>query len=374
MKNTFGNNITVTLFGESHMDSIGAVLDGIPAGIKIDTDFIKNQLSKRRPHKNISTSRVEIDEFDIISGVYNDFTTGSPICIIIKNGDKNSNDYNELESKPRPSHADYSAFCKYGKYGVLPGGGHFSGRITAPLVAVGAIAISVLNGMGIKIASHLKRIGNIEDDDFFDFEDNINKLNSLDFPVINESIGLKMQEKIKSIKADNDSIGGIVETLVLGMPSGVGEPWFDSVESLLSHALFSIPSIKAVEFGLGFGFADLTGFDANDSFEIIDGKVLTKTNNNGGINGGITNGNPLMFRVAVKPTPSIQKEQDTVDLDKMSNCKLTIKGRHDPCIAHRVGVVIDSVAAITLLDLLAEKYGTEGIKNAIRTDREDIKA
>lgn len=371
MKNSFGSNVIFTIFGESHGDSIGGVLDGIPAGIKIDYDFIKYQLSLRRPYGLISTSRVEADEIKIVSGVNNGITCGTPICLIIENKDTKSDDYKNISLKPRPSHADYTAFCKYGESGVLPGGGHFSGRITASIVALGAIAISILNSMDIKIGSHIKKIGDIEDRTFNDFDKDIKKANSLLFSVLDDEISEKMQEKIKCVKSDNDSIGGIIETAVIGVKAGVGEPWFDTIEGVLSHSLFSIPAVKGVEFGLGFDFANSLGSKVNDEFYFENNFVRTKTNNSGGILGGISNGEPIVFRVALKPTPTISKDQNTVDLLNNTNTQIAAAGRHDPCIVHRARVVVDSITALTLLDLISQNYGTEGIKNAIRADREN---
>ncbi len=362
MKNTFGNNVSVTLFGESHGEAIGAVLDGIPSGVIIDEDFIKSQLSKRRPSGSISTPRAETDNFKILSGVYNGKTAGTPICIVIENTDIKSGDYDDLYLKPRPSHADYTYFAKYGECGVLSGGGHSSGRLTAPIVAAGAIAVSVLKSKGILIGSHIKKIGDITDRDFEDINCDIEKLNGAEFAVLDSEKADLMLKKIEQTKANNDSIGGIIETAVTGMPAGVGEPYFDTLEGTLSHALFSIPAVKGVEFGLGFEFAESYASKVNDEFCFKDGKVITKTNNSGGISGGISNGEPIIFRIAVKPTPTISLPQNTVDLKENKNVVITAHGRHDPCIVHRARVVADSITAITLLDMLSSKYGTDGIK------------
>ena len=360
MKNVFGNNVSITIFGESHGKAIGATLDGLGAGIKIDEEFIKSQLALRRGQRNISTGRNERDEYQIISGVHNGFTTGTPITVIIPNNDVKSSDYNSLDTVARPSHVDYCANVKYKGYQDKRGGGHFSGRITAGLVAVGAICISALKQKGIDIGTHIKRCACIDDDNFgTNLKKEIDILNGLDFAVLNEAKGKLMQEAILNAKENGDSVGGVLETVILGMPTGIGEPFFDSVESVLSHALFSIPSVKGIEFGLGFGIADLTGSKANDSFAIENEKVVTLSNNNGGINGGISNGMPIIFRLAIKPTPTIFKEQKTIDFAKNEEVVFLPKGRHDPAIIHRARVVVDSMTAIALCDLLACVYGTE---------------
>ena len=358
MKNTFGNNFSVTLFGESHGSGIGAVIDGIAPGVKIDEEYIKHRLTLRRPSGDISTKRQEADEFKIISGVYQGFSTGTPICIIIENSCQKSKDYGDILSTARPGHADYAAECKYGGYQDARGGGHFSGRITAALQAAGAIALLALDKKGIKIATHISSIAGIDDRDFGDFKADYELLKDATFGVLDSDKSEQMLAAIMQAASEGDSVGGSVETMVCGMPEGVGEPWFDSVESLLSHALFSVPAVKGVEFGLGFGFADIKGSVANDPFAIIDGKVVTTTNNNGGINGGITNGMPITFKCAIKPTPSIYKEQDTVNFKEKSQVKLKIEGRHDPCIVHRCRPVIESVTAIALCDLLVTRFGT----------------
>lgn len=361
MKNTLGQNVAITLFGESHGEAIGAVVDGLAAGIKVDEEFIKSQLSLRRPVGSISTPRVEADEFKILSGVFNGYTTGTPICIVIPNENTKSKDYSEIRSKARPSHADYTAFAKYHGFEDFRGGGHFSGRITAGIVAAGAIAISALKNKGIYIGTHISRCAGIDDVGFGDYEKDIKSLSDMQFAVLDSSKAEQMQSEILKAKADGDSVGGVLETAVIGMPEGVGEPWFDSIESLLSHALFSIPAVKGVEFGAGFSIADMRGSSANDEMRIENGKVVTKTNNNGGINGGITNGMPITFRCAVKPTPTIGKTQETVDFIKNENTELLAGGRHDPSIIHRARVVVDSITALVLIDILSGRFGTDWI-------------
>ena len=359
MKNTYGSSVSLTIFGESHGQGIGAVLDGMPPGIPVDEEYISSKLTLRRPFGSLSTKRVEPDHFKIMSGVYNGYTTGTPVCIVIPNEDTRSRDYAATRYLARPGHADYTAFLKYHGYEDYRGGGHFSGRITAALVASGAIALAALERKGILIGTHIARCAGIDDRDFIDIPEDIKMLSSLTFAALDEKAAARMQEAISEAGRQKDSVGGVLETAVAGLPAGLGEPWFDSVESVLSHALFSIPAVKGVEFGDGFGLADLRGSQANDSFAVEDGKVTTQTNHNGGINGGITNGMPVIFRCAIKPTPSIAIEQDTIDFQKKSNEKLEIKGRHDPAIVHRARTVVDAAAALVVCDLLAQRFGTD---------------
>lgn len=359
MKNILGNNLTVTLFGESHGLGIGAVIDGVAPGIAVDNKFIANLLSKRRPVGDISTPRCEKDEFIIQSGVFEGMTTGTPICIFIPNNDTRSKDYSDTRYLARPSHADYTAYCKYNGYEDYRGGGHFSGRITAALVAVGGILIPALEKKGIKIGTHIKKCATVLDRDFENIKTDIDLLNNEDFAVLDSSIKDKMIENIRAAHSEGDSVGGVLETAVIGLPTGLGEPWFDTVEGMLSHALFSIPAVKAVEFGAGFSICDMRGSVANDPFIINNGKIETATNNSGGINGGITNGMPIIFRTGFRPTPTISKEQSTVNMKTMTNEKLSSKGRHDPCIVHRARVVADSITAIVLADMLVSRYGTD---------------
>ena len=359
MKNTFGQSVAVTIFGESHGEATGVVIDGMAPGIEVDEEFIASQLTLRRPAGKISTSRQEKDKFRIVSGVFNNKTTGTPICIIIPNEDTKSRDYSETRALARPGHADYTAFCKYHGFEDYRGGGHFSGRITAGLVAGGAIAIKALNELGINIGTHISSLGGVCDRSFEDIGSDIVNLNKKTFAVLDENKEAEMKKIIEAAAEDGDSVGGVLETAVTGFPKGVGEPWFDTVEGILSHALFSIPAIKGVEFGAGFDMVNGRGSEFNDPFYMKGGRIRTQTNNNGGINGGITNGMPILFRCAVKPTPSIYKQQDTVDFIKSENAELQIKGRHDPAIIHRARVVVDSVAALALCDLLAGRFGTD---------------
>ena len=359
MKNVFGNNITVTLFGESHGEQIGAVIDGVAPGVEVDMEFIRKQLELRKPHGKISTQRVEADEPHIVSGVFEGKTTGTPICILFENNNTKSKDYSKTKDLMRPGHADYTSIQKYHGFADYRGGGHFSGRLTTPIVAVGAILIKALQKKGIYIGSHIQKCGPIEDRRFENYEADIAKVNELIFPVLDENASEKMHDYMLEAAGEGDSVGGILETVVTGLPAGVGEPWFDTMESMLAHGLFSIPAVKGVEFGEGFGFADMKGSEANDAFEVKDGKVVTKTNHNGGINGGITNGMPVRFQTVVKPTPSIYKKQETVNMATLENEVMQIEGRHDPAIIHRARVVVDSMTAIVIADMLAVRFGTD---------------
>ncbi len=358
MKNTFGNSLTVTLFGESHGPEIGAVLDGLPSGIRVDEAFIAERLRLRRPAGAISTARQEQDPFRIVSGVFEGKTTGTPLAILIPNGDVRSRDY--TFGPARPGHADYTAHIRYGGHEDYRGGGHFSGRITAALTAAGAILLDALRKKGIRIGTHVARCAGIDDASFSaDPGQDLEKLNHAGFAVLDERKGAEMREAIARAAEDGDSVGGVLETLVLGLPAGAGEPWFDTAEGELAHALFSIPAVKGVEFGDGFALADIRGSEANDALILREGQVATTTNHNGGINGGITNGMPVIFRCAVKPTPSIRKEQRTVDLAENRETAIAVAGRHDPAIVHRARAVADSVTAIVIADLLAQRYGTQ---------------
>lgn len=359
MKNTFGNNVTVSIFGESHGAAIGVLIDGIAPGIEIDEQYIKEILSLRRPVGAISTARQEADEFSVLSGVFEGKTTGTPICITIPNSDTKSKDYSSMQFTARPSHADFSAQCKYHGFQDYRGGGHFSGRITAALCAAGAIFLSALSKKGIEIGTHIKKCAGVSDRDFDVLKNDIKALSKKQFAVLDDKKGTEMQEKIKEAKLEGDSVGGILETVVEGLPKGLGEPFFDSVESLISHAVFSIPAVKGIEFGAGFSLSDMKGSEANDPFYIDNGEVKTATNNSGGINGGITNGMPIIFRTAVRPTPTISKEQDTVDFKEMKNTTLAAGGRHDPCIVHRARIVVDCITAIVISDILSGRFGTD---------------
>ncbi len=362
MGNTLGHCIRVTLFGESHGDAIGCVIDGLPGGILIDERYVASQMEKRKPWGRVSTSRREADAVKFLSGVRNGYSEGSPIAIMIENTNVRREDYAALARKPRPSHADYCAFVKYGGYEDASGGGHFSGRLSAPLVAAGAICLSILAGKGIFIATHIKHLHGVDDRDFGDLATDIAKLNNMAFAVLDENAARQMEKEIQIACDNKDSVGGILETAVAGLEAGVGEPWFDSLESALAKGLFGIGGIKGISFGAGFGFANLYGSQANDPFAARNGKIVTLTNHSGGINGGISNGMPIIIQCAVRPTPSIALPQQTVDLDAMQDTWIEIQGRHDPAIVHRARVVVDSVVAIVLCDLLAQRHGTMWLK------------
>lgn len=364
MKNTFGNSVAVTLFGESHGEYIGAVIDGLAPGIEINNEYIANMLTLRRPDGKISTPRKENDEFKIVSGVLNGRATGTPLTILIPNENVKSDDYSQMRTVARPSHADYTAECKYHGYQDSRGGGHFSGRITAALVAAGAICKYALEQKNIFIGTHVKKCAGVSDREFGDLFLDIRNLNQKKFAVLDESIEDKMRGAILDAAAEGDSVGGVLETAVNVMPSGVGEPWFDTLESMLSHMMFSIPAVKGIEFGKGFALADMRGSEANDPMRLNGDKIYTVTNNNGGINGGITNGMPIVFRTVIKPTPTIFKSQDTVDYKAMAETTLEAKGRHDPAIVHRARIVQDAATAIVLCDMLAMHFGTDWIVNA----------
>ena len=359
MKNTFGNALKVTLFGESHGDAIGAVIDGLTPGIKIDYDFIDSQLNRRRSKTKACTNRVEKDDYKIISGVFEGHTTGTPLCIVIPNRDTKSSDYQLFGSVARPGHADYTASCKYHGFQDYRGGGHFSGRITVALVAAGAILQSALMQKGIYIGTHIKKCADVSDREFCDYASDIKQLHLSEFPVLDGKANEKMLQKALEIREENDSMGGIMETAVVGVPAGVGEPWFDSIESMISHAMFSIPAVKGVEFGAGFACAEMRGSEMNDEFYIENGEIKTRTNNNGGINGGISNGMPILFSCAIKPTSSIARKQKTVNFVDLSETEVEIQGRHDSTIVPRACVVVEALTATVIADLLIGRYGTD---------------
>lgn len=359
MKNTIGKHISCTIFGESHGKAIGITLDGLPAGIPIDMELMQRQMEKRKAKGRISTQRHEADEPQIISGLFEGYTTGTPLTVLIQNNDQHSADYEKTKNRLRPSHADYTADVKYLGFQDYRGGGHFSGRITAPLVAGGAIALQILQAKGIRIGSHILRCHGISDSSFAAdvglLDQQIHALASASFPVIDPQAQANMTKEIEQAAAQGDSVGGIIESVVLHYPAGIGEPFFDSLESVLAHYLYSIPAVKGVSFGLGFGFSDCYGSEANDSIQYENGSVITKTNHNGGINGGISNGMPIILQTCVKPTPSIYKEQDTINKETKQAEKLIIHGRHDPAVIHRACVVVDSVLALALLDCYMER-------------------
>ena len=357
MSSEFGNKVKVSVFGQSHGEAIGVVINGLPSGEKIDLDKLQSFMERRRGGKNpYSTKRSEADVPKILSGVVDSHTCGMPFSAIIENADKRSEDYSEILDKPRPGHADYTAFVKWQGNADMRGGGHFSGRLTAPLCIAGGIAKQILERRGIYVGAHLDEVAGIPDSPFPLYPDNalFEEIAQKDFPVIDGNAGDKMKEAIVNASNELDSVGGIIECMATGVPAGLGEPMFDGMENRLASALFGIPAVKGVEFGLGFAAARMKGSENNDPYEMRDGKIRTVTNNAGGILGGITNGEPLRMRLAIKPTPSISKEQNTVSLSGMENAKLTVKGRHDPCIAARAVPVVEAVVALVILDTLME--------------------
>jgi len=363
MSSIWGERLKISLFGESHGPAVGVVIDGLPSGIKLDFDKIGMEMGRRRPSIGAhSTKRKEPDEVEVLSGLYNGRTTGTPFCGLITNTDTRSQDYGEMSSKVRPGHADYAAFLRYKGFQDVRGGGHFSGRLTAPLVFAGAIARQYLESVGITIGSHIYKIYDVMDV-AFDManiqKEQLERLHTMDIPVNDQSCAAEFMNIIDDARRDCDSVGGIVETAAVGLPGGMGSPIFSNVEARLSSILFSVPAVKGVEFGSGFGITELYGSEANDSFYMDGDRVRTRTNHNGGINGGITNGMPLVFRVAVKPTSSIAKEQDTIDIKEGKNVKLSVHGRHDTCIVPRAVPVIEAACAIALMDLYLMHYHKE---------------
>ncbi|NMM63827.1 chorismate synthase [Clostridium sp. P21] len=356
MSGVWGSKVKLSIFGESHGKAIGINIDGIKPGIELDLDYINKEMKRRAPGESeLATPRKEEDNFEILSGYFNGRTTGTPLCAIIYNKNQHSKDYEKTKNLMRPSHGDLTGYVKYQGFNDYRGGGHFSGRITAPLVFAGAICKQILEKKGIFIGSHIKSIAKIEDVSFnmTEIENEILKsLNESKFPVLTEEIGINMKNSIVKAKEEMDSLGGVIETAVNNLPVGLGEPFFDSVESVLSHLLFSIPGVKGVEFGEGFNISKMKGSEANDGFYIENEKIRTYSNNNGGILGGITNGMPLIFKTAIKPTPSIAKTQNTVDIQKRENAKIEIKGRHDPCIIPRALPVVEAAAAIAIIQFI----------------------
>ena len=366
MKNSIGTSVILTLAGESHGEAIVAILDGMAPGIPVNEAFIAAQLSRRRPQGPTDTARREPDEFRIVSGVFQGRTTGSPLTIVIPNVNARSTDYEATHTLARPSHADYTAHVKYAGFEDWRGGGHFSGRITAGIVAAGAIAIDALSRKGINIGTHILECAGIADEPFNGTDPEalsaqLAKVSKLDFPVLSD-VREAMEARILEAKADGDSVGGIIQTAVCGLPAGVGEPWFDSLDGVLANALFSIGGIKGVEFGSGFALAGMRGSEANDKFINDGGAIRTASNRNGGVNGGISNGMPLIFNAVVKPTPSIAKAQDTIDLGTGAPAVLELKGRHDPAIVRRICIVVSSLVAIVLCDQLALRFGTDYLR------------
>jgi chorismate synthase len=357
MSSVWGRHFIIDIFGESHGPKIGAVLHGVPAGTVLDFPRLRTFLDRRRPGGEAwSTKRHETDDFELVSGYYYGHATGTPMCVLFHNADMHSNDY---ESRPnRPGHADYTGHVRYDGFNDPRGGGHFSGRLTAPLVFAGAVAAQILEKKGVYAATHVRRIADV-DDAAFD-KTNIprelaDSLAAMRLPMLDDTKAAEMEQRVKEAAADNDSVGGVVECAVCGLPAGLGSPIFGAAESVISSLLMAVPAVKGVSFGEGFGFSTLRGSEANDSYVLKNGQISAATNHNGGILGGITNGSPLVFEAVVKPTASISKPQQTVNLQTMEEETITVKGRHDACIVPRAAVAIEAAAYVAVLDLMMER-------------------
>ena len=352
MGSIWGNNLKISLFGESHGAGIGVVIDGLPSGEVLDLNEIREHMKRRAPGgQTWSTKRKEADDVSILSGFFQGKTTGTPLCGEIRNTDTRSGDYAQLTEKPRPGHADLTAFARYNGANDPRGGGHFSARIMAPFTFAGAVCMQILKKKGVTVQAHIYEIGGVSDTEY----DGMILPESIahkEFPVLDDIRGEEMKKRIEQMRADGDSIGGIVECIAVGFPAGIGNPIFDNMESRLSSILFGIPAVKGIEFGAGFEAARKTGSENNDSPSITGNGIRLTSNNCGGIEGGISNGMPIVFRCAFKPTPSISKEQDTINLATMKNDKLNLQGRHDPCVVPRAVPIVESAAAIALLDML----------------------
>ncbi len=358
MSSTFGRHLHLALFGQSHGSAIGVTLDGFPAGMRIDEQRLLAEMARRAPGQGpLTTARREADTPEFLSGVLDGVTTGQPLCAIIRNTDQRSRDYGDGMDLPRPGHADYTGHVRYFGFEDWRGGGSFSGRLTAPIVLAGALCSQWLGAQGVRIACHVQRLADVEDASFLtvDSTADYTALKSQALPTLIPGLSAQMEERILRARSEGDSVGGVLECMATGLPAGLGAPFFDSVESVISHLLFSIPAVKGVAFGEGFGFAALRGSEANDPFRMQNGRVVTETNHAGGVNGGITNGMPVIFRCSVRPTPSIAKEQRTVSLKTGENASLTIHGRHDPCILPRAVPVVEAMTAIGLMELWKER-------------------
>ena len=346
-----------SIFGESHGPAIGVVLEQVPPGLVLDREAISKEMARRAPGKSpLSTARKEADVPEILSGVFDGKTTGTPLCAIIHNSDHHSKDYAKTRFLARPSHGDYTGFVRYQGCNDYRGGGHFSGRLTAPLVFAGAVAKQLLAQRGVTVGAHISQIGTVKDKSFADIQLTPTLFQTLSekaFPTVDDQAGAAMQAEILQAREELDSIGGAIQCAVLGLPVGVGSPDFGcNVEGVLAQHLFAVPAVKGISFGAGFAFASMRGSQANDPFYMDGGQVKTRTNHSGGVNGGISNGMPVLFQVAIRPTPSIGQEQNTINFSTMEDAKLTIQGRHDPCIVHRAVPVIEAAAALAICELL----------------------
>lgn len=353
MSCSFGNKIKITIFGQSHSEAIGVVIDGLPAGFKLDTDRVAAFMARRAPGQNdLSTPRKEADAVKILSGVVDNITCGAPLCAIIENTNTRSGDYDKLRFVLRPSHSDFAAMMKHNGFNDIRGGGNFSGRLTAPLCFAGAVCIQMLEKKGIHVGAHISSIGKVEDKKFDAVNVNKNDFVLTAFPVIDEKQGELMRKEIYDAKATGDSVGGTIECAVVGMPAGIGDPIFDGIENRISMAVFGIPAVKGIEFGAGFESSKMRGSENNDDFTLENGVIKTVTNNHGGILGGISSGMPIVFRCAIKPTPSIGIEQNSVNTETKEAEKLVIGGRHDPCIVPRAVPCVEAAAAIVIADYI----------------------
>lgn len=357
MSANWGTNIELSLFGESHGKAIGIVIGNLPAGIHLDMDEIRWHMKRRAPGQNkMSTPRVEKDEVQIMSGLLDGITTGAPLCAMIENSDQHSKDYSLLKECMRPGHSDYPAYIKYKGFNDIRGGGHFSGRLTAPIVFAGSVARQILKQKGIVVGAHIQSIHNVYDDSFgVDITTHdIENLLQQQYPTLNSEVFAQMQNVIEEARMHQDSVGGTIECAIINVPAGLGNPFFDSIESHLSSLLFSIPAVKSVSFGLGEKITELMGHEANDVYYYENDQVKTKTNYNGGITGGISNGMPIVLKVGIKPTPSISQKQETINIQTKENTEIEITGRHDPCIVPRAVVVVESMVALGILDMIKD--------------------
>jgi chorismate synthase len=359
MSSQYGKKLRISIFGQSHSPAIGVCVDGLPAGIKLDIDELRAFLKRRAPGQSeLSTARTEDDLPEILSGLVNGVTCGAPLAIVIRNKDARSVDYREVRDIPRPSHADYAAHVKYGGYQDVAGGGHFSGRLTASLCTAGGVCLQILRGLGIYIGAHILSIGGIQDDSFDPVGASTTDFDAIrgnPLPVLRQEAGESMGLHILEAKEKGDSVGGVVECAAIGLPAGLGDPMFEGIENRIAGVVFGIPGVKGIEFGSGFAGTYRRGSENNDSFYMDGDKVRTRTNHSGGILGGITNGMPVLFRAAFKPTPSIGLEQDSISLTRGENAVLQVKGRHDPCIVLRAVPCVEAAAAVALYDAYLDR-------------------
>lgn len=358
MSSFFGQHVKLALFGQSHGEAIGVTIDGFPAGMTIDMEALRAEMARRAPGASaMTTARWEADEPEILSGVMDGRTTGQPVCAVIRNTNTRSQDYGEGVDLLRPGHADYTGHVRYFGFEDWRGGGHFSGRLTAPIVFAGALCRQYLQGQGVEIAAHIQQLGALRDRSFLEAAAvDMARLRAMALPTLTPGLAARMEAEILRAKAEKDSVGGVIECMITGAPAGLGAPFFDSVESVLAHLMFSVPAVKGVAFGEGFGFAELRGSQANDAFRLDEaGRVVTESNRCGGVLGGITDGMPVVFRCCVRATPSVAQRQRTVSVRRGAEEDVEIHGRHDPCILPRAVPVIEAMAAIGMMELWKER-------------------